>query len=142
MSHLAKCEGELVIKRAGGNEIIFYEEEFVLSNEVASLEEARSVIQAALLDNRMRRKVEGYKSWRTCQVVSFEPTKQKNENSPLEALLLEATKKGCLPENIGSYADDASKMKAIERSLKNLDERVKKEAEKEAARKIVEAGSR
>jgi len=125
MAKLAKVEGDLVIKRAGGNEISFYEVDFVLSDNVKDINQARAIIQAGLIDNRLKREVDGYKNWRTCQVTAFEDTDAEAKTTELESALIEATEKGCLPENIGMYADDLSKIKAIQRSITTGDKRTK-----------------
>lgn len=137
MAKLAKCEGQLVIKRAGGFENEFFETEFLLSDEVADINQARSIIQAGLLHEKLLKDVPQYKNWRECQVVSLESTNAVANTSELEQLLLKCSEAGVVPENLASYASDKSKVKALQKSLDSHERRVATAREKEKAENIL-----
>jgi hypothetical protein len=142
MAKLAKCEGQLVIKRAGGFENEYFETEFLLSDSVKDVHQARSIIQAGLLHEKLMKDVPQYKNWRECQVVSLETTDAKADTSELEQLLLQCSEAGCVPENLSSYASDASKVKALSKALDRHEARINREREKEKAEAILKlAGS-
>jgi len=97
MAKKAVCEGEVVVKDGASSAIEFYTQEFILDDAVKSLEQARSMIQAGLINERLRKEVQNYRRVRTCQVVSFESTTEKAAHSELDKLLLKATELGCMP---------------------------------------------
>lgn len=133
MAKLAKCEGQLVVKRAGGYENEFFETEFLLSDSVENVHQARSIIQAGLLHEKLLKDVPAYKNWRECQVISLDSVAGKIETSELETLLLKCSEAGCVPENLSSYASDKSKEKALQKALDNHNARIAKAAAKEKA---------
>lgn len=133
MAKLAKCEGQLVIKRAGGFENEFFETEFLLSDSVQDVHQARAIIHAGLLHEKLLKDVPQYKHWRECQVTSLETTDAKADTSELEQLLLQCSEAGCVPENLASYASEASKTKALAKALDRHEKRVAVEREKEKA---------
>lgn len=137
MAKLAKCEGQLVIKNAGGTENEYFECEFLLSDKVENIAQARSIIQAGLLHEKLLKEVPKYKNWRECQVVSLEDSDQKAETSEIEMLLLKCTEAGCVPENLSSYASEPSKIKALTKALERHEKRVSAEREKEKAEAIL-----
>jgi len=126
MGKKAVCEGEVVFKDGNNTAIKFYTEEFVLDDSIPDLERARSLIQAGLIADRLRRTIEGYKRVRTCEVVSFGSTNEQAENGKLDKLLSEAATMGCLPENIEIYADPENKARALERAIEGQKKRAKK----------------
>jgi len=117
MAKKAVCEGEVVVKDGASSAIEFYTQEFILDDAVKSLEQARSMIQAGLINERLRKEVQNYRRVRTCQVVSFESTTEKAAHSELDKLLLKATELGCMPENIESYKRPDFKAKALEKAI-------------------------
>jgi hypothetical protein len=133
MAKLAKCEGQLVVKRAGGYENEFFETEFLLSDSVENIDQARSIIQAGLLHEKLLKDVPQYKNWRECQVISLEATDAKTTTSALETLLLKCSEAGCVPENLASYSSDASKVKALQKAHDNHTARITKALAKEKA---------
>lgn len=137
MAKLAKCEGQLVIKRAGGFENEYFETEFVLSDSVQDIAQARSIIQNGLLHEKLMKDVPQYKNWRECQVISLESTDAKVDTSELEQLLLKCSEAGCVPENLSSYASDTSKTKALAKALERHEKRVVVERDKEKAEAIL-----
>lgn len=137
MAKLAKCEGQLVIKRAGGFENEYFEAEFVLSDDVKDVNQARSIIQAGLLHEKLLKDVPQYKNWRECQVVSLEPVDGKSDASELEQLLLKCSELGIVPENLSSYASEKSKVKALTKALDNHERRMEAAAKKEQAEGIL-----
>jgi hypothetical protein len=137
MAQLAKCEGQLVKKEAGGMVNEYFETEFLLSDDVKDINQARSIIQAGLLHERLLKDVPQYKNWRECQVISLEHTSEKVNTSELEQLLLKCSETGCVPENLSSYASDKSKTKALEKALENHERRVAQAREKEKAEQIL-----
>lgn len=141
MAKLAKCEGQLVIKRAGGFENEFFEAEFLLSDDVKDVHQARSIIQAGLLHEHLLRNVEQYKNWRECQVVSLESSSESVNTSELEQLLLKCSEAGCVPENLSSYASDKSKTKALQKAWEAHERRVVVAAERERAEAILKLAS-
>ena len=137
MAKLAKCEGQLVVKRAGGLENEYFEAEFVLSDNVKDVAQARSIIQAGMLHEKLLKEVPQYKNWRECQVISLEDTKEQATTSELEELLLKCSEAGCVPENLSSYGTDKSKVKALQKAITRHEERLKQAAEKEKAEAIL-----
>ena len=137
MAKLAKCEGQLVIKQAGGMVNEYFEAEFLLSDDVKDINQARSIIQAGMLHEKLIKDVPHYKNWRECQVVSLESTDQKVNTSELEQLLLKCSEAGCVPENLASYASDKSKVKALEKAIERHEKRVAIEREREKAEAIL-----
>lgn len=133
MAKLAKCEGQLVVKRAGGFENEFFETEFLLSDEVQDINQARSIIQAGLLHEKLLKDVPQYKNWRECQVIELVDTNEKVESSEMELLLLKCSEVGCVPENLSSYANEKSKIKALQKAIERHEKRVAVEREKEKA---------
>ena len=127
MAKKAVCEGEVVVKDGSRSSIDFYTEEFILDDEVKSLEQARSMIQSGLISERLRKTVENYRRVRTCQIVSFTETKEKPEHSELDKLLLKATELNCIPENIESYKRPDFKAKALEKAIDRALERQAKQ---------------
>jgi len=125
MSKRAVVEGEVKIRDGKDTEIEFFEEEFFLDDSVTTLEQARSIIQNGLIDERLKKR-NGYKGWRTCQVISFEASKQDAENGDLDMLILKATELNCIPENIGAYKRPDYKIKALQRAIETAQERLAK----------------
>ena len=117
MDNLVKVEGDLRIKDGSGMMIDFYEEEFILSDAIKNKEQALSLIRKGLITERLSRKVAGFKSVRTCQVISIEPTTEKAEQSDLEIILLKAIELGCVPENIDNYKRPDHKLKALQKAV-------------------------
>lgn len=133
MAKKAVAEGEVLLRsEAGATQIDFYEETFLLSDEVDSLGEARRLIRRGLITERLRKKVKGFKSVRTCQIVEFEDSKESAENSELDKLLTEAIKLNCVPANIDNYKRPDYKLKALEKAI---------EAEKKRQASLKKKGS-
>lgn len=139
MSKLAIVEGEVVTKDGRGAAIEFFEEKFVLSDGVKTLEQARSVIRKGLITERLMKKVKNFKHVRTMQVVEFEESKEEAEQSEVDDLLLEATQKGCVPENLDRYTKPEDKVKVLKKAIKAFDDRVKKAAAAKKAEMVEEA---
>jgi len=137
MAKLAKCEGQLVKKESGGMVNEYFETEFVLSDEVKDVHQARSIIQAGLLHERLIKDVPQYKNWRECQVVSLESTNAKAETGEFEQLLLKCSEAGCVPENLSSYSSDASKIKALTKAIERNNARIAAAEQKEKAENIL-----
>lgn len=127
----AKAEGELVVKSGSAAEIIFYEEDVILSDEVKSEGEARRLLKGGLIDDILRKKYDNFKRTRTCQVVEITEVKEKPENDELQLLLIEATKLDCVPENIENYKRPDYKVKALEKAIARAKERMEKQKKKE-----------
>jgi hypothetical protein len=131
MAKLAVCEGEVVTVDGKRSSIDWYTEEFVMSDSVDTIAKARSMLQAGLVAERLRQKVEGFKRVRTCQVVSLDATEQKAESTELDDLLLEAISLSCVPEQIDRYKTADSKIRALKKAIDGHKERKKKEKKKE-----------
>lgn len=128
MGKLVKASGQWVAKDGTGTAICYYDEDFVMDDAVETLEQARSILHAGLLTQRMQQKADEYpnfKRWRTCEVISFEPVKEKAEYSELEKLMLKATQLECVPENIDNYRRPDYKAKALETAIANAEARKK-----------------
>lgn len=125
MSKKVLVEGEAVKKDGPFNTFFFYEEEFTLDDAVESIGQARSMIQAGLINERLRDKNDGFRRVRTCQVVSFEASKEEAKQGDLDKLLLKATELGCMPENIDNYRRPDYKMKALERAISLAEQKLK-----------------
>lgn len=126
MAKLVKIEGEVMVRSQEGKATLIdlYEEEFILEG-VESEAQARSIIKNGLLSERLRKNTKGYKRFRTYEVTSFEDTDKKSDSSELDKLLVEASKKGCLPDNLDNYKSAAAKTKAIQKALKVYEDRKK-----------------
>lgn len=141
MAKLAKCEGQLVKKEAGGLVNEYFEADFILSDGVKDIDQARSIIQAGMLHEKLMKDVPQYKNWRECQVVSLESTEQKVNTSEFEQLLLKCSEAGCVPENLASYGSDNSKVKALQKAIERHEKRVAVEREKDKAEAILKLAS-
>lgn len=126
MSKLAKVEGEVVVKDGTGSSIEFYEQEFILSDEVHSVNQARSLIKKGLITERLRREIQGFKRVRTCQIIEFTSSNAPAEQSEMDKLFLRATELGCVPENIDNYKRSDFKAKALEKAIKLAEDRISK----------------
>jgi len=127
MARLAKAEGELVLTDGkGGVEKEFYEEEFIFDDAVKTKEQARSMLHAGLLTERLKTR-DNFKRWRTCDVVEFKETTKKAENSELDRILLEATSLGCVPEGIENYKRPDYKIKALQNAIDKHKSRMEKQ---------------
>ncbi len=123
MAKKAICEGEVVVKDGTHSAIEFYTAEFVLDDSVETLAQARSMIQAGLITERLRREVSNFKRVRTCDVIEFTKTNESPEHGELDKLLLKATELGCMPENIESYKKPEAKAKALQKAVDRALER-------------------
>lgn len=140
MSKLVKASGQWVAKDGTGLAINYYDEEFVMDDAVQNAAQARSILHAGLLTQRMQDKADDYpnfKRWRTCEVIDFCETKQKAEHSDLEKLMLRATELECVPENIDNYRRPDYKAKALETAIANAEAR-KKNSKADAMRDMGE----
>jgi len=129
MGKLVKASGQWVAKDGTGHAICYYDEEFVMDDAVQTLEQARSILHAGLLTQRMQSKADEYqnfKRWRTCEVVGFDAVKEKAEFSELDKLMLRATELQCVPENIDNYRRPDYKAKALATAIAGAEERQKK----------------
>lgn len=132
MSKKAVVEGEVRVRNGvGGTEIQFYEEEFLLDDSIESAAQARQVIRRGLITQRLS-KMEGFKGIRTLQVLSFEDSKDEAENSELDVLLTKAVALQCVPANIDNYKRPDYKIKALEKAIKNAEERIEKAKKKKS----------
>lgn len=123
MPNKATVEGEVIVRDGTGNSIEFYTEEFIVDDAVRTAGQARSIIKKGFITDRLRKTVEGFKRVRTCQVVEFQKTSDKPENSELDQLLLKAAELECIPENIDNYKRPDYKQKALERAIAKAEER-------------------
>jgi len=127
----AIVEGEVLVKEGNTTNIEFYTEEFILDDAVNTLEEARRLIKKALISDRLQRITKNFKRVRTCQVIEFESTAEKAENSNLDKLMLQAVGLDCVPENITNYKRSDHKEKALQKAI---DAKIAKNAEKKTAK--------
>jgi hypothetical protein len=128
MAKYVKVEGEAVVKDGTGKAIEFYEAEFLLDDSVATLGQARSIIQNGLIRDKLQRQVQNFANWRTCQVVEFREEKDSQADlSDMDKLLIEATELNCIPENIDSYKRPDYKMKALQKAIEVAKARPQKE---------------
>lgn len=118
-----KVEGEYV-SSGKLKDIKFYEAEFEM--EEGDVGKARAIIQNGLIRDYLRKNVDGYGRWRTCQVVGVEEVKGKEAegDTELHALLLEATELECIPPSYNSYGDDKLRKKALTEAIKKKKVRV------------------
>jgi len=126
MPKLAKAEGQLVVKEKDGVSIEYYSHDFVLDDAVKTKEQARSMLQAGLLTEALKKEVPNFKRWRTCDVVEFTETTRKAEHSDLDKALLEATELGCVPEGIENYKRPDYKLKALQTAIEKFKARAAK----------------
>lgn len=118
MGKLAKTEGEVFVRTNAKTTILqFYEEDFILDDSIETLAEARSFIQKGLIGERLRKKIEGFKAVRTCQVIEFTNTDEEPQVSEFEKLLVKAQRLGCVPQSLDSYDGDKAKIKALQKAI-------------------------
>lgn len=128
MGRLVKTMGQWIAKDGTGVAICYYDEDFVMDEAVETLEQARSILHAGLLTQRLQEKHADYpnfKRWRTCEVVDFSTVSAKAEHSELEKLMLKATQLECVPENIDNYRRPDYKAKALQTAIANAEARAK-----------------
>ena len=119
MPKKVKVEGQFKYKDGLSVGIGFYEEEFILDDGVKTKEQARSLIQNALITERLRKTAENFKGCRTCNVVEFKDTVEQPEFSELDKMMLKAMELGCVPENIDNYRRPDYKLKALQQAIEN-----------------------
>lgn len=132
MGKLVKVEGQVRYKDGLSVGIGFYEEEFILDDSIKTEAEARQLIQNGLISDRLRKTVDNFKGWRTCDIVQFDNTEKQPEFSELDKAMMEAMKLNCVPENIDNYRRPDYKLKALQQAIANHKEvQAKKKAQKE-----------
>lgn len=119
-------EGEVIAKDGSYAVSEFYTEEFILDDAVKNEAQARSMIQAGLIADRLRKTVANFRRVRTCQVIGFESTQEKPESSEMDKALLRATELGCVPENITNYRRPDHKLKALQNAIELAEKRKQK----------------
>ncbi len=139
MDNLVKVEGEMIVKDGTGRMSEPYEEEFIISHEIKTPEQARSLIRNGLIVDCLRKKVNGFRAVRTCQIVSMEPTKEQAPQSDLDKAFIKAIELGCIPENISVYKSPVSKLKAIEKAIELAETQKKKKKAAAKAKLQLEA---
>lgn len=133
MSKKVLVEGEVRVRNSSGVvEIQFYEEEFNLDDSVQTLAQARQIIKRGLITHRLSKKIAGLKSVRTIDVTTFEDSTEKAENAELDVLLTKAVELQCVPANIDNYKRPDYKIKALEKAIKNAQERIEKAKKKKS----------
>lgn len=130
MSKTAVAQGQMYVKTGRETGFEFYEETFTLPDTVKTLPEARSVIRKGLLKERLEKTVKNFKGIRTCEITQFNDSAEVPEVDELAALLIEATKLGCVPENIDNYKRKDYKEKALKEAIERAKERKEKLAKK------------
>lgn len=129
MAKLVKASGQYTAKDGTGHAIAYFKEDFIMDDAVQTKEQARSILHAGLMLQRLQEKSDLYpnvRRVRECQVDEFETVKQKAENSELEKLILQATQLECVPENISDYRRPEFKAKALQTAIDLALERKKK----------------
>lgn len=123
MSKKAVAEGEYLERNASGTlDIVPYSEEFLLDDAIEDKHQARQIIKRGLIIDRLS-KQKNFKRVRTCQVISFENSAEKAENSELDQLLTEAAQRECIPVNINNYRRPDYKIKALRDAIEKDKER-------------------
>jgi len=137
MGMLAKVEGEVFVRTdAKTTNIQFYEEEFILDDDIKDIAIARSIIRKAMIHDRLRKTIKNYKKFRTCQVISLKPVSTKAETTDVERKMIEAAKLNCVPMNLDSYATDQSKEKALDKAIESA--KVRKAQVKKTGKKDIQ----
>ncbi len=125
MAKKAVAEGEYLERNASGTlDIVPYSEDFFLDDSITDLHQARQVIKRGLITERLA-KQKNFKRIRTCQVVSFEDSKEKPENGELDQLLTKAAKLDCIPVNINNYRRPDYKIKALKDAIEKAEARMR-----------------
>ena len=125
MAKKAIAEGEYLERNASGTlDIVPYKEEFLLDDAIEDLHQARQIIKRGLIIDRLS-KQKNFKRVRTCQVVSFEDSKEKAENGELDQLLTRAAQLECIPVNINNYRRPDYKIKALQDAIAKAEDRLK-----------------
>lgn len=137
MPKKAVVEGDVVLRANNSLELEPFTEEFILEDEAFKnskdhIGTARIIIKKGLLKERLRKKYKNFKSERASQVVSLQDTDDELEKDEhgLAALLIEATKLDCIPENIENYRRPDYKAKALERAIESEKKRRDKKLKK------------
>ena len=125
MANLVQVEGEVVVKDGSGKMIEFYTENFIL--DVEDKNKCLSLIRKGLITDRLRKKTEGFKQVRTCQIVDIKYTDEKPENDELTKVMLRAIELGCVPENIDNYKRPDYKLTALQKAIENYEKRKKEQ---------------
>lgn len=136
-----KVSGEVVLKDGRGTEVKWYEREFDLEDSYGEdVGVLRSVIRKGMIEYDLRKTEERFKAVRTMQVDSVEKVGGKGDvASELDKKLLEATKKGCVPDNLGAYGGEKAKIEALDRALSRVGKKGKK-SEKVGNAEVVDEG--
>lgn len=129
MPKKVKVEGEVALRDNNSVVLEWFEREIILDDSVKTLEEARRIIKRGLINEELK-KMPNFKRVRTCQVVSFEDTTDKAENSDLQKALIEATKLSCVPENLQNYRKEEDKVRALSQAIEKAKARAKKKPTK------------
>lgn len=138
---VAKVEGEVVVKDGSGLSVEFYEREFELDDVVKDEAMARVVLRKTMVEDELRRSVEGYKRVRTMQVVSLEERDgEKKGGGELDKLVVKAVEMDVLPENLGVYRSTESKEKAITASIERAEVARKRRGRKKGEAEVVDEG--
>lgn len=109
---------------SGTLDIVPYSEEFLLDDAIEDKHQARQIIKRGLIIDRLS-KQKNFKRVRTCQVISFESSAEKAENSELDQLLTKAAQLECIPVNINNYRRPDYKIKALQDAIAKAEERAK-----------------
>ncbi len=124
MSKKAVAEGEYLERNASGTlDIVPYSEEFLLDDGIEDLHQARQIIKRGLIIDRLS-KQKNFKRVRTCQVISFENSAEKAENSELDRALTRAAQLECIPVNINNYRRPDYKLKALKDAIEKAEIRL------------------
>lgn len=113
--------GEYVWRDGRQAKLELYEEGFEIAG-VLSEGDALCVVQNGLLGDRLRGTKDGYKRWRTCGVVGFKAGKVSTDGA--DELLVECSKLGIVPENLGLYSSKEARRSALKRALDGYNARM------------------
>lgn len=122
MNYKVTVEGDLVAKDGTGRMLEFYEESFIL--DFNDKNKALSLIKKGLITERLRKR-DGFKSVRTCGIVSIEETNSLVAFDDLAKLMMKAIELNCVPENIDNYKRPDYKEKALQKAIALAEKRNK-----------------
>ena len=138
MANIVTVAGEMFISEGNSTFLEPFQEDLLLISEISTLEECRSVIQHAFLNDRLREKNPKYRAWNTCQVLEVKKSKEAPADEEFQKLIQTAVSNACLPENLSAYRSMTGKVGALKRAVEKVLQRQEEEEEAEEAAALLE----
>ena len=116
MTKTVIVSGDMILKDGKDTYLEDFEETFTIS-DVETESEARCLIKNAFIVDRLKEKTPLFRSVHTMRIDSMEASKERKPEDELETAMLEATRLGCIPENIANYRRKDFKFTALKRAI-------------------------